>query len=280
MRAVFRTQDHFGKRVVAMLLALPSAFFSLGLAALTTTELIRSSSHPNRQLFALRTAACKADIAGVRAQLERGVSAAALWTDTRPGDGGDALAAYFRCFTYGHRFDRELVEVLLAAGATLEVRALNPGALNPLETVVLLARPEDRAEAIEYLVKKGLAPNGTSASEGGTLGIAAYHGDAIAVRRLLDLGAKPNFGRSATRALTGQRDIVCRGLQEPVMKHFSIGAHWEAVDLLLDHGLVITEDDLAAGRKLCEGGTNAIVTHIESRLNQARDADLPLPLRR
>ena len=82
-----------------------SLLFAVTAAFWTVAGAFRSATHPNRHIYSLYAAACKADKESVKKELARGVSATTRWTDISPGDGGDG----------GQPFDQELVEILLAA---------------------------------------------------------------------------------------------------------------------------------------------------------------------
>ena len=268
LRAAWRTEGHFVSTAFTTLLAGPSAVFSIGALCFVGYVAVASvllPEHPNRKLYTLHDAACKADRGGVKRALAAGVSPTARWTDISSGDGGDALAAYFKCFGYGHAFDREIVELLLAAGSAPISRAVGIYS-DPLEIVVMNAHADGRVAAIEYLVGTGYAPSGTSRSWGGTLAIAAGRGDVDTLKLLLKLGARPEMPGLSDRLVRNPRFCLTRPPAHPDEPPFNAKPYLDAADLLIDTGLVMPAESLAKGRSFCVGSENVMVAHLEARL--------------
>jgi hypothetical protein len=270
LRAAWRTEGHLISTAFTTLLAGPSAVFAIGtlcFVGYVAVALIVLPEHPNRKLFALHDAACKADKEGVRRALAAGISPSARWTNTSPGDGGDALAAYFKCFRNGQTLDREIVDLLLAAGSAPTSRPA--GAYpDPLEVVVLNAGIDGRAAAVEYLVGKGYAPSGASPSRGGTLGIAAGRADVDTLKILLKLGARPELPGLTDRLVLANKNFCSEraARARPDEPSFNAKPFFDAADLLLESGLVVSTESLAKGKAFCTGSENAMVAHLEMRL--------------
>lgn len=272
LRAAWRTEGHLFSTVFTVLVAGLSAVFSLGALCFVGYVAVGSifmPEHPNRTLFALHDAACKADKEAVRRALARGVSATARWTDTSPGDGGDALAAYFKCYKYEQAFDQELVEMLVSAGSSLTSRPdVYPG---PVEVVVSMAPQSDQVRAVTYLVGKGLSTNGGKTSSGRPLAIAVARGNTELLKALLVLGATTDSTYLANHLFTGDRRFCSDWKKQPgVDATYDDASQLAAADLLLEHGLKITPEALEKGRVLCSGAQNRMVTHVESRLSDKR----------
>jgi hypothetical protein len=189
------------------------------------------------------------------------------WTDSSPGDGGDAVAAYFKCYKNGQPFDQNLVESLLAAGASLTSRPEGYGT-PPLEVVLINAPQEDRVRAASYLVSKGLSPNGGSRSLGGPLVIAAHLGDLETAKALLALGASTDAPNLAKELFTGDRRLCSDSAQHwPDAQRLDVLKYLAVADLLVEHGLRVTPEAIQTGKDYCRGADNAMVMHLESRMN-------------
>lgn len=248
-------------------LSLLFAFFA---AIFTTVETFELAKHPNRDIYSLYKAACSADMERVERALADGASASERWTDNFPGDGGDALAAYFKCYKKGQRFDQELVGVLLAAGASLTSRSDAYGR-SPLVVVLMEAPQEDRVPAVKYLVNKGLSPNGGSGSSWRPLEVAASRGDVDAVDALLTLGARAYMPGLADKLFLAHRGFCTDFAQrEQGTIDFDIQKHIAVVDRLLQEGMKVTGEALQGGKEFCRGSENVMVNHVEARMNAGR----------
>lgn len=272
LRAAWRTDGHLIATTFTVLLAGLSAVFSIGALCFLGYVAVASifmPEHPNRSLFALHDAACKADREGVKRALARGVSATARWTDISPGDGGDALAAYFKCYKSGQPFDQELVEMLLSAGSLIKSRPdVYPG---PVEVVLTSAPQGDQIPAVKYLVSKGLSPNGGATSSGRPLAIAAARGHTDLLKALLLLGATTDSAYLADHLFTGDRRFCSDWKRLPqIDAPYDDAGQLAAADILIENGLKITPAALEKGRMFCSGAQNRMVTHVESRLNTKR----------
>lgn len=122
IRVVPRKSNSIIATGASAILAILSLVFAVSAALWTVTGALRFAKHPNYQIYGLYVAACKGDKEAVKRELARGVSPSMRWADTSPGDGGDAVAAYFKCYRTGQPFDQDLVEILLAAGSSLSSR--------------------------------------------------------------------------------------------------------------------------------------------------------------
>lgn len=252
---------------LASIMAALSLIFAIAGAGWTIAGATNLAKHPNRQIYSLYSAACKADKDAVKRALANGVSPTKRWTDISPGDGGDAVAAYFKCYKNGQTFDQDLVEILLAAGSSLTSRPEGYGT-PPLEVVLIYAPQEDRVRAAKYLVGKGLSPNGGSNSPGRPLAIAAGRGDLETARALLSLGASIDVPNLAGSLFTGDKRFCSDSAQSwPDAARFDVRKHLAVADLLVEHGLKITQKALQAGRAFCRGADNVMVTQLDARIN-------------
>lgn len=251
---------------VSTILAGLSLVFAIVASSWTVYGAIVWAKHPNRQIYSLYSAACKADKEAVQRALANGASPTKRWTDISPGDGGDAVAAYFKCYKKGQPFDQDLVEILLAAGSSLTSRPVGYGT-PPLEVVLISAPREDRIPAAKYLVGKGLSPNGGSNAAGRPLAIAAGRGDLETTKALLLLGARTDLPHLADELFTADKRFCSDSVQRgPDGARFDVREHLAVAELLTEHGLKITQEALQAGRAFCRGAENVMVTQLESRM--------------
>lgn len=265
-RALPGNSDAVVATLMATILAALSFVFAIVATSWTVYSAIQWAKHPNRQIYSLYSAACKADKDAIKRALANGVSPTKRWTDISPGDGGDAVAAYFKCYKNGQPFDEGLVEILLAAGSSLTSRPEGYGT-PPLEIVLIFAPQEDRIRAARYLVGKGLSPNGGSRSPGRPLEIVAGRGDLETAKVLLSLGAStqvPNLAKSLFIANQQYCSNSAQRWADGV--RFDFRDHVAVADLLVEHGLRITPEALQNGKAFCHGAENLMVTQLESRM--------------
>lgn len=138
--------------LLAMLIPLHVGCISM----VTYGPLLFDRGRANKPLF---DAACRGDEQAVRGRLSEGLSAKYQRNKADAG-GGDALEAYFRCLPREAtgKFNRELVDALVSAGASVNPKRTYPPPPDPyMRQILEKIRVEDRAEALTYFAQKGRA---------------------------------------------------------------------------------------------------------------------------
>lgn len=244
-------------------LAIPSLIFSILVGGLYAWVFVAGAKNPNRALYPLHDAACKADLDAVRIQLKRGVSATKEFYVGSASDGRDALGSYFHCFR-DVPFDRLLVDELLRAGADIN-GGQRRARYTALESVVLNARPPERIEIVKYLVAKGASPNASSIY-GSALETAVNQADVAMTRTLIQLGAPIDSLKLAARlGLTDPRVCEVTVVGGRTMPVLDLKSKLETIDFLFEQGFLITREGLAQAKRQCPHVDHPIVFHIESK---------------
>jgi uncharacterized protein len=145
------------------------------------------------------------------------VSSTPALVDAHSPDGFQPLG--YACF-FGRR---EVVDVLLEAGASLESPARNPMQVRPLHSAVAQSDPETALVLARRLLEAGASPNVVQQGGSTPLHESAFRGEVDLVRLLLRHGADPNARDSEGRS---PGDLARENGHEAVATLLARAADW------------------------------------------------------
>jgi len=103
---------------------------------------------------------------------------------------------------------------------------------------------------------------------GSPLAIAAHRGDLETAKALLALGASTDTPNLAKELFIGDRRLCSDSAQHwPDAERLDVPKYLAVADLLVEHGLRFTPEAIQTGKNFCRGADNAMVMHLESRMN-------------